>query len=447
VLKRLTAHPPKTELISTPPAGLKVGMYVDLNCSWFQHPFARKSFKLRSAQEIATIQGLGLTSVLVDPSLSDCEETDHWTTEVAGGQSPVLPPADVATPLVAPVSDDALAHPTMTKYKEGLQQANRQYKQTLAQGSQALTDITNGSETGLATAKEMVNVLNDLILDESTSSAMSILLGAQDLQDVSVLHAMNVAVISMLVGRQFDLDQEQLKLLGIAGLLHDIGEQHLPAHLLKTRRDGLTAEDQLIFRQHVDFGIDMLRQFPGLPDTVPDMIQQHHERIDGSGYPAKLKGNQLSLPARILMVVDEYDRLINAPTIHDNLPPTEALSQLYLTSKTKFSEEVVVALIQILSVYPPGTVVELSDKSVGLVISINLRARMRPIVILYSPTADQDNPDIADLAQDSSRSITRSLPKTELTRDMLEYLNLTRWTGYFINSSRDTLKDAEAAGA
>jgi HD-GYP domain-containing protein (c-di-GMP phosphodiesterase class II) len=232
--------------------------------------------------------------------------------------------------------------------------------------------------------------------------------------------------------------------LGIAGLLHDIGEQMLPPHL-HNGGGSMTAKNRKAFQQHVDFGLSMLVRFPGLPDAVTNIIRQHHERIDGSGYPAQLKGNQLSLLSRILMVVDEYESLINAPDIRQNLSPTEALSKLYLTGKTTFSEEVVVALIQTLSVYPPGTVVKLTDKSIGLVISINLHARMRPLVIMYDPTVDQENPNIANLSHDTNRSIARSITRNELSHEVSDYLNLTRWTGYFINSSMEALKETQEA--
>jgi putative nucleotidyltransferase with HDIG domain len=431
--------PYRVKVISIEPAKLTIGMYVDLNCSWFQHPFASKTFKIQTERELATIRSLGLPAVLVDLSLSDRE------TSVIPVEKPHTK-TDNTMPVQAASSDNsALTQPAITRYKESLQQADQQYKQTLSQGSKALSDIGNGSEAGLTTAKEMVNGLTDLILDEAASSAMSSLLGAQDLQDPSVLHAMNVSVLSMLVGKQFDLSQDQMKMLGMAGLLHDIGEQRLTPPLLTKDRNALSDQERKSFQQHIEHGIEMLGQYPGLPDLVPDIIRQHHERIDGSGYPKQLEGSQISMPARILMVVDEYESLINAPDVRNNLTPTEALSKLYQQGKRSLSEEVVVALIQILSVYPPGTVVELTDKSVGLVISINLHARMRPIVILHSQTADRDNPIITDLGQDQGRSIARSLAKHELSPEQSSYLNLSRWTGYFINSSMEALKEAQAA--
>ncbi len=436
------SHSRQARLLQTKPDELKVGMYVDLNCSWFWHPFASKTFKITSENELTVIRSLGLNTVLVDPALSD-REKPQWTQNDSGTvkDSAVIPSASAQARLS---SDNAPLHPTITRYKESLQQADAVYKHTLTQSSRALNDIRNGSEAGLTEAKEMVNSLTELLLDDATSSAMGSLLGVQDLDDITVLHAMNVAVLSMMAGRQFDLSHEQTKILGIAGLLHDIGEQRVPSPL-HMGGSNMTSENQKVFQQHVDFGLNMLAQFPGLPDAVTDIVRQHHERIDGSGYPAQLRGDQLSLLSRILMAVDEYDRLINAQDIRKNITPTEALSKMYLTGKTTFSEEVVVALIQTLSVYPPGTIVELNDKSIGLVISINLQTRMRPLIILYDPTVDQENPNIANLSKNTDQSIVRSIPRSEIAQEISDYLNLSRWTGYFINSSVEALKEEQAA--
>lgn len=427
-----------SELISMEPAKLKVGMYVDLDCSWFKHPFANKRFQITTGQQLAIIRGLGLRAVLVDIALSDPESVEEWA------EGPAHPGQNGAHSQVAPSSGNALVPPTVTRYQEGLQQADAVYKQTLMQGSNALADIRNGSDAGLTVAKDMINGLTELIMADDTFSAMGSLLGAQDVDDKGVLHAMNVAVLAMLLGRQFDLSQEQIKVLGVAGLLHDIGEHLLPPDLLKKRGMRMADHERKAFQQHVELGINILTQFPELPDAVTHIITQHHERVDGSGYPAGLRGDRLSLSSKILMVVEEYESLINAPNMMDNKSPAEALSHLYLNIKTIYPEETVVALIQVLSVYPPGTVVELSDTSVGLVISINLHARMRPLIILYDPTVDRENPNITDLSIDHTRSIVRSITRHELPQEVSEYLNLARWTGYFINSSMEILKEPRA---
>lgn len=315
----------------------------------------------------------------------------------------------------------------------------------MAESSKALDDIRNGSEAGLTAAKQMVGGLAELLVNDDASSAMGSLLGSQDLDDIGVLHAMNVAVLSMLVGRQFNLSHEAMHTLGIAAFLHDIGEQSLPADLRHKSVDSLKISDRTMVQQHVEFGLAMLAQFPGIPNAVTTIISQHHERIDGSGYPAQLQGGQLSLPSRILMVVDEYESLVNASDIRQIMTPTETLSKLYVNAKTKFSEEVVVGLIQTLSVYPPGTVVVLNDRSIGLVLSINLQARMRPLIVLYDPAVDQTNPNIADLSKNPDLSIVKSISRSEVPQETSDYLNLSRWTGFFISSSLKALKEERAA--
>ena len=427
----------QSRLLLTKPEELKIGMYVDLNCSWFKHPFASKTFKIASEDELTIIRSLGLSSVLVDPALSDREKPQWNEDEPETEKNQAVVPSSVSA---EPALDGDPPRPTFARYKESLDQADAVYKLSFAQSTRVLQEVRSGSEVGVITAKEMVNALADLVMDDATSSAMGSLFGAQDLDDISVLHAMNVATLSMMVGKQFDLNREQMKNLGIAGLLHDIGEQRLPPRLLKKGGPKTTA-DRTAFQQHVEFGVGMLAQFPGFPEVVVDIIRQHHERIDGSGYPAKLKGNRILLLSRILMVVDEYDTLTNGQEIGQNLTPAEALARLFLTGKATLPEEVIVALIQTLSVYPPGTVVELNDKSIGIVISINLHSRMRPLVILYDPTVDQGNPNVVNLSNHLHRSIVRSVTRNELSQEVSDYLNLPRWTGYFINSSVETLKE------
>ncbi len=426
------------EVLSIEPAQLKIGMFVDLDCSWFKHPFAKKRFKITTEQELSIIRGLELRSVLVDVVLSDPTTLEQRRDEQAHTAQ------NETVSLIAPPSETTLMPPTVTRYQEGLQQADTVYKQTLTQSSKALADIKNGSDVGLTVAKDMINGLTELIMAEDMVSAMGSLLGTQDIDDKSVLHAMNVAVLAMLLGRQFDFSQEQIKILGMAGLLHDIGEQLLPPDLLKKRSMRMDSHERQMFQQHVELGLTILEQFPELPHTVAQVIRQHHERIDGSGYPGGVRGDRLSLSSKIIMVVEEYESLINASDVRNNKSPAEALSHLYLNSKTIYPEEIVVALIQVLSVYPPGTVVELSDTSIGLVVSINLQARMRPLIILYDPTVERGNPNITDLSIEQNRSIVRSITRHELPQEVSEYLNLARWTGYFINSSMELLKESQA---
>jgi HD-GYP domain-containing protein (c-di-GMP phosphodiesterase class II) len=420
-------------LIMTP-GELQVGMYVDLNCSWFKHPFPKKSFKIASPAQLATIRGLGLPSVLVDPQQSNAE---------AFSPVSIKAPAVSASPSTAAgVKDDPAneALPAAADYCETVHLAGQTYKRMLKRGHHIMKQVSAGSEEGVAGAKAMINALSTLIIDAADSSTIASLFAMEDGNHTGVLHAVNVGTLSMIVARHLRLPPDVIRLVGMAGFLHDFGEQYIPIRILRNRGH-LSKTEFLELQRHPDYSVDLLQRVSHIPPEVVEIIICHHERLDGSGYPRHLSGSQLSVPSRIVLVVDEYDSLVHKQREASNLTPSEALGQIYAKAKSLFPEEVVVALIQTLSVYPPGSIVELSDGKVGLVLSLNVEARMRPIVLLYDPSATGDQPAVIDLAKDPGRSIVRSLPKQQLTPAMTSYLSLYRWTGYFIETSLKAFKD------
>lgn len=416
------------------PAQLEVGMYVDLNCSWFKHPFPKKSFKISSQAQLVTIQGLGLPSVLVDPQQSNAE---------------AFAPVSLARPSISTDPSTAAgepedrvdqALPAAADYCETVHLAGQTYKQILKQVTHIIKQVRAASEDGVAGAKAMINALSTLIIEATDSSTVASLFAMEDGNHTGVLHALNVGTLSMIVARHLHLSHDEIRLVGMAGLLHDLGEQYIPVRILRNRNHLSKAEFRELQR-HPEYTVELLQRVSQVPPDVLDIIKCHHERLDGSGYPAHLSGSQLSLPARIVLVVDEYDSLVHKQREPANLTPAEALGQVYAKAKTLFPEEVVVALIQTLSVYPPGSIVELSDGKVGLVLSLNVEARMKPMILLYAPAPAGDQPCIIDLAKDPSRTIVRGLPKQQLTPAMASYLSLYRWTGYFIETSLKTFKE------
>jgi HD-GYP domain-containing protein (c-di-GMP phosphodiesterase class II) len=241
----------------------------------------------------------------------------------------------------------------------------------------------------------------------------------------------------MMVAQHFDIDQEALQLIGMAGLLLDVGEQRIPRHILQNRARRSEVEN-VKYQLHPYHGVELLRRYPGFPEEVLDVIRSHHERLDGSGYPEKLKGDQISLPTRIVSAVDHYDTLVNSLHPEEALSPAEALATMYKHQQQLFSPEVVVAMIHTLGVYPPGTVVELSDGSFGLVLNINFNHRLKPLVLIYDPTASAEHPHTVDLLETAELTIIRAMSRDELPRPVVEYFRLKRWTGYFIQSSMRT---------
>ncbi len=437
-------------LVVMAPAELQVGMYVDLNCSWFKHPFPKKSFKISTQAQLATIKSLGLPSGLVDPRQSNVAAFARATPITVPSET--MPPAadahasegpaNQAPPAAAAESEDRAdqALPAAADYCETVHLAGQTFKQILKRGGDILKQVSAGSEEGVSGATSMINAPSTLIMEATDSSTIASLFATEDGVNTGVLHALNVSTLSMIIARHLRLSPDDIRLVGMAGLLHDLGEQYIPVRILRNRSH-LSKMEFRELQRHPEYTVDLLQRVSQVPADVLDIITCHHERLDGSGYPAHLSGSQLSLPARIVLVVDEYDSLVHKQREAANLTPSEALGQMYAKAKNLFPEEVVVALIQTLSVYPPGSIVELSDGQVGLVLSLNVEARMRPMVLLYDPSATGDHPSVIDLAKEPGRSIVRGLPRQHLTPAMTNYLSLYRWTGYFIETSLKSFTD------
>lgn len=428
----------KTDSMKLSPEYLRIGMYVDLNCSWFRHPFPRRSFKLTSQSQITTIKGLGLGTVLVYPKESD-PETDGEAAPIESAAEPASAPESAAEPSheeataePAPLVEQEM--PTQGDYHQAAQMASEAYREMLGNSSKIMKELSSGSEEGLRSAESMIGGLSTLLSNTEAAGTVASAFDSEDVENASVIRAMNVATLSMLVAQQFEIDQEALQMIGMAGLLLDIGEHRIPRHILQTRARRSEVEN-VKYQLHPYLGVEMLRKFPHIPEEVLDVIRSHHERLDGSGYPEKLKGDQISLPTRIVSAVDHYDSLVNSLHAEDALTPAEALATMYKYQSQMFAADVLVAMIQTLGVYPPGTVLALSDGRFAQVLNINFKYRLKPLVLLYDEQTPAEQPVTADLQSQDQLTILRGMSRDELPRKVVEYFRLKRYTGYFIQSS------------
>jgi len=442
-LSRKSDRPSKVsapETIAIRPEALRVGMYVDLNCSWFKHPFPRRSFRIASQNQITTIRGLGLATVLVYPRESDPDTTTDAAPRSGSESEPAVETEQDHRPADQASSSTDENIPTASDYQQAVELASEAYRQVIQRSSQMMRDLSTGSPEGLRNAKILINGLSTLLTNTHAAGMVASAFDPEDLDNLNILHALNVSTLSMMVAQHFDIAQDSIQLIGMAGLLLDIGEQRISNRILRNRAN-LSHRETREYHLHPYHAIDMLRRYPGFPEEVLDIIRSHHERLDGSGYPEKLKGEQIPLSVRIVSAVDHYDSFINHPDPAQALGPAEALSKMYKHEQHLFAPDVVVAMIQIFGVYPPGTVVALSDRSLGLVLNINFEVRLKPLVLIYDPSASEESHPTVDLSLDSGLTILRAVPRANLPPAVAEYFHLKRWTGYFIQSSMRTTRE------
>jgi HD-GYP domain-containing protein (c-di-GMP phosphodiesterase class II) len=422
---------------------LALGMFVKLDCSWWRHPFATNKFKVTSRKDLETIKKITNLKLYYDPDLSDVlppSEDEHHgipsiPTEIVN--EPDIPPVEVQEK----TGEDPVANPEKRQertkaFQERRNQIKRSaqaYEESTKQARVALKNLSDGNSKGLQSAEALLTNLTKSLSTERGLVGLLEVMNSADIDDPLFFHAMNVCVLSLLVGKEMELGQEELMHLGLGALSHDMGFLNLPRELRLTQAGFVhqAANPSL----HVEQGIKSVEKMAAFPDASLKIIAQHHERLNGSGHPQQLAAEEISLLAKIVMAVDEYDDLCNNPNRQQHHTPYEALSQLYKNATVnqtgEFDPNILVVLIKALGVYPPGTVVELSDGSVGVVVSINSNTRTKPQIMLYVPNVPYDEAIIVDLSKDESLTIQKSFQPKELSKAVREYLSPHRVTGYF----------------
>ncbi len=428
---------------------LEIGVTVKLEGSWFSHPFPTNSFTIKTAEELATLKGLTDVTILYDPNRSQPLVVDDVSNNVdvqvedelevaglqdsemsfSGGEEKIQEEA----PLIpkSALSEIFERREDYREYFEHLRKVEGNYQKTLFQGHELFRQLTGRRPAGLKTGDA---VITNILQEMNNPNAMMALIDQVGNSGVAwglSEHAINVCTLSLLIGRQFSLEDEVLMELGRGALFHDIGYRALPMNV-KFYPGGIKVEaDPELSLLHPEMGMQLIASFLNAGPILLDVIAHHHERMDGSGFPKGLGGEDLSLLTRIVMVADHFDELCNAPDPKTSLNPHAALARLYRHvvmkgASSKFCEQVVQALVQAIGVYPPGSLVELTDGFRGLVSSINIQQPMKPIVLLYAPWLCRNDGLLVNLAKESQLEIKQAVHPKHVPEQELAYLSPRR---------------------
>jgi putative nucleotidyltransferase with HDIG domain len=281
---------------------------------------------------------------------------------------------------------------------------------------------------------------------EALSSALvSKMLGAEELcirllsdaaGDKASTHALNVAIISLLMARSFGLAEAEMIDLGVGSMLHDIGKLEVPDRL-RHREDHFTSAELRAYEEHVAHGVATARRM-GLSAGATLVIAQHHEHADGSGFPLRINSDRMTAAARIVSIVNRYDNLCNPNLSAKALTPHESLSLLFAQGKTKFDTAILGAFIKMMGVYPPGSAVQLTDDRYALVVGVNSMRPLKPRVMVHEAKVPRDEALVLDLENVPGLGIRRSIRPQQLPPASLEYLAPRPRVAYFFEPARDS---------
>jgi HD-GYP domain-containing protein (c-di-GMP phosphodiesterase class II) len=351
---------------------LLVGMYVcRLDRDWAATPFPLQGVAIRSADDIAAL----------------AEYAHYVFIDIEMGLGPPDRPLATLAPSRPRKEADIrklrgrVAYHDTAAFDDELPRAREAQGKVAEFASRILDDVREGREISAEEVRRAVEPLVCSILRNNDAFFWIESLRKRDAYDYS--HALNCSALAAAFGRHIGFPEDVLGDLASGGLLLDVGKLRIDGGLF-ARNGPLTDEEMAQVRRHVELGLQAVDSRDALPLQVRDMIRTHHEREDGSGYPDGLAGSQIPMFGRIAAVIDSYDAMTSHRSHCKALGKHVALQELYRTRGTLYSAEIVEQFMQCLSVYPTGSLVELSNGQVAVVMAQNAARRLWPRVMLLT---------------------------------------------------------------
>lgn len=404
---------------------LRIGLYVHLDLGWMEHPFPLGNFKITSQKQIDTLRTLELQRIRYSPDKSDPPTAPAVTPHPAVPDGPTSP-----TPAASGPSEQELAlehaRARLAAHRQAQLVCERQFNETARTYRQLLEDVRQRPDEAKAQSLALVQgLLGQMVShEESAIRLLSDVAGER-----TAIHSVNVVVLSLLLGKAMNMDAGTLQDLGLAALMHDIGKLELP-DWARYRDERFTSAQFKMYQEHVAHSVNLGRRM-GLSNRTLITISQHHEMADGSGFPLSLALEKMVPPARVLSLIDHYDDLCNPSNPIKALTPHEALSLIFTRSKQCFDPLVLNAFIRMMGVYPPGSLVQLTDQRYAMVMAVNSSRPLKPRVLVHDPAIPKAQALWLDLEQEKDLGVLRSLRPEQMPRKAMEYLSPQQRMCYF----------------
>ncbi|MFO0775922.1 MAG: HD-GYP domain-containing protein [Nitrospiraceae bacterium] len=362
----------------------------------------RSSLASSQYTQIAQTQGDSSTHVGGRPHDVSTAARSHQDSRVESGGQGSAATYHVETG----ASASTLASPE-TSYEDELAVARHHYHQVRALVQRALADAKMGRAFALDAVSRAVGDLADSVI--RNPFALSSLSRLKSVDQYTYVHSVNTCVLALTLGRQLNMGREALIHLGLGVLLHDVGKTQVPSELL-TKTGPLTDVETDRIKQHVLRGVEYLEQVVKVEPAVLLPVLEHHERMNGSGYPHGRTRAELSEAGLIAGVVDVYDALTSDRPYRNAVSPHQALKTLYeMSRRNELDNACVERFIRCMGIYPVGSCVRLSSGEVGVVSKINPAQTLNPVVMVVreSPAGALVLPRSFDLSQQVGKSVAR----------------------------------------
>ena len=395
---------------------LQPGMLIEkLDRSWLDTPFFRHKMTITSHQQIAQLKACGVRTLLVS-----------FNAEEIGNTPEVKPGIDIGANTARPAIADTASIPAIVPFEEELPVARQVYQVAKTVIQDAMNDTRLGRAINVDAVRAVVSDMTDSVF--RNPDALSSLSRLKRFDEYTFYHSVNTALLAMSLGQSLGFDRSALHLAGVGTLLHDIGKTKIPLEILN-KPGRFELHEMEIMKQHVLRGVEVLASTTGLGESYIQPALEHHERVNGAGYPYRRAKKDISQFGLITAVVDIYDAMTSDRCYHKGRPAHEILQLLYrLSLEGHLDSTLVQRFIRIVGVYPVGSIVELNTGETGIVKQVNHHAPLAPVVFLVKSAGNTllSMPHEQDLSAQTKmppRTITAILDPYQAGIDATLYLD------------------------
>lgn len=374
---------------------LKIGMFVSAITKSKSKLVVKSQGMIRSQSIIESLASRGILECEIDFSKSQLSDSPQKASQ-SGHEKPPQNTSKVAIGFEQHQQDLAAADKLYTEAREIQSKFIKQLRDSQAPDFDALNKLSQD--------------IIDSVFDNQ--DALSCLVMLKESNDYLIQHALNCSILMTLFAKYKDVSQAQIEDLTLAGLLMDCGMAALPSELMECP-ETLSEADHSLMRTHVDIGFEIAERFSDLPPIVLDIIANHHEHIDGSGYPRGLEHGDISLFAQMAAIVDNYDALISHRESKSSLSAQQALETLQ--HSPKYDTNLLNDFIKTIGLFPVGSLVHLQSDKLAIVVQRNATNTLRPIVMSFYNIKDKHDTKIEriDLKHNKNEYIIASVRPEE----------------------------------
>ena len=368
---------------------LQPGMFIHEMCgSWMDHPFWRSSFKLEDQKVLQQILNSSVKEVWIDPAKG---------LDVAATESREQSEAEELRKTQTAQIIKRAASVQAVSLEDEIGRAAKICATARGAVSSMFQEARMGKAIDTQHALPIVEEISNSVI--RNPGALIGLARLKNKDDYTYMHSVAVCALMVSLARQLKLDDEQVREAGMAGLLHDIGKMMIPLGILN-KPGKLTDAEFMSVKSHPEEGYKLLREGSGVSEITLDVCLHHHEKMAGNGYPHRLKGDQISLFARMGAVCDVYDAITSNRPYKNGWCPSESIKKMAEWSGAHFDPAIFQAFVKSIGIYPVGTLVKLESGRLAVVIEQMDKSLLAPRVkVFYSTKAmSYIPPQILDLS-------------------------------------------------